>query len=128
MSLAFSIVPCCFVFWTMWHCLKMFKIYGEYVVMDLYCGFEKNCNDLYQHRIRTHSVVVVKLWCNVILFFNMGGIRGLLMMTCGQQQNCKMNYIDISSHSQAIRFHQYILELVYLPFDPYSLYVHAFIS
>ena len=82
--------------------------------MDLYCGFEKNCNDLYQHRIRTHSVVVVKLWCNVILFFNMGGIRGLLMMTCGQQQNCKMNYIDISSHSQAIRFHQYILELVYI--------------
>lgn len=47
----------------------------------------------------------------------MGGIRGLLMMTCGQQQNCKMNYIDISSHSQAIRFHQYILELIYLPFD-----------
>ena len=53
----------------------------------------------------------------------MGGIRGLLMMTCGQQQNCKMNYIDISSHSQAIRFHQYILELVYLPLDPYSLYI-----
>ena len=48
----------------------------------------------------------------------MGGIRGLLMMTCGQQQNCKMNYIDISSHSQAIRFHQYILELVYSSFDP----------
>ena len=49
----------------------------------------------------------------------MGGIRGLLMMTCGQQRNCKMNYIDISSHSQAIRFHPYILELVCLPFDQY---------
>ena len=57
----------------------------------------------------------------------MGGIRGLLMMTCGQQQNCKMNYIDISSHSQAIRFHQYILELVYLPFD-LSVFINMYMN